>query len=208
MTIRPGEQWGTMGPVPVDLVRLDDDGDVGRFVTERIRAGAPRCVPPIAPRRGDLFRSLGGDPARDRVDAGADVAHLPLDGLRVEVDGEELWAVAHVVARRSWWRGEVVAVMNGQYLGDWDVAPRAHPNDGRADLVRAQARMPLRARWQARRRLPLGTHVPHPDIVTRQASGFDLVFDRPLKVWLDGYLVGEHRRVVVSVVPDLLTVCV
>lgn len=197
-----------MGPIPVDLVTLENDRAVRQFVSERIRQGLPRRLPPFTVRRGDLLRAIGGDPSRDRVGAGGPVAHLPIDGLRVELDGAEHWAVAHVVARRSWWRGEVVAVLNGQFLGAWDVAPRAHPNDGRADLVRVDARMPLRDRWQARARLPLGTHLPHPDIITRQAAGFDLVFEQPMGIWLDGERVGEHRRVVVTVVADLLTVCV
>ena len=65
-------------------------------------------------------------------------------------------------------------------LGDraHDVAPRAHPNDGRFDVVEVSAAMPARARLQAWRRLATGTHVPHPDITTRR--GVDDVTDAEL----------------------------
>lgn len=208
MTIRPGEPWGQMGEVPPDVVRVDDDAALRAFVVERIRQGRPRRLPPIAPRSGDLHRTVGGDVARDRIGQGGPVALLPVDALRVRRDGIEDWAVAHVVARRSWWRGEVAAAMNAQFLGRWDVAPRSHPNDGQLDLVRVEAEMELRSRWQARSRLPHGRHVPHPQIVTRRAAEVDLVFDRPLRVWLDGVLVGEHRHLVVTTVSDMLTICV
>jgi hypothetical protein len=208
VTIRPGEPWGQVGPVPPDLVVVADDQTLRAAAVQRIREGQPRRLPPFGPRSGDLWRSIGGQPGVDRIGAGGDVAVLPLDALRVQLDGEEHWACSHVVARRSWWRGEVVAVMNVQYVGDWDVAPRSHPNDGKLDLVHVDAAMGVRARWQARHRLPLGTHVPHPQILTRQASAVDLVLDRRLPVWLDGELVGEHRHVVVTVVPDMLTVCI
>ena len=61
--------------------------------------------------------------------------------LRVDADGRRLTAVAHVVARGGgpWWRGPIVAVMNADRLGRWDVAPRAHPNDGRLDVVEVDA---------------------------------------------------------------------
>ena len=85
--------------------------------------------------------------------------------------------------------GPIVAVMNVDRLGRWDVAPRAHPNDGALDVVEVDAAMGVRARWQARRRLPTGTHVPHPAIRTRRGRpSAAWTFDRPLAA------VGRRRR--------------
>lgn len=208
MTIRAGEPWGVTGPCPHDVIRVADDAELRQVAQERIRLGVPRKVPPLAPASGDIQRSVGGSPDRDRVASGAEVAILPFDGMRVELDGDEHWAFAHVVVRRSRWRGPLAAVMNVQYLGEWDVAPRAHPNDGKLDTVRVEERMGVRARWQARQRLPLGTHVPHPDLTMRRTPAVELIFEHPIPVRLDGELVGEHRHVVVTVVPDLLTIVV
>ena len=97
----------------------------------------------------------------------------------------ELLAVNMVVVgvppdRQRWWNGAqgvvvkvddrvaydggavAVVVANGQYLRGVDVVPRGHPGDGRIEgQVYDVAR---RERAAMRRRLPLGTHVPHPRI--------------------------------------------
>ena len=81
---------------------------------------------------GDLLRTLGGP------SAGPGLQRFPIDLLRVEADGRAWTAVAHVIAAgplTMGWRGPVLAVMNADRRGAWDVAPRAHPNDGRADVV-------------------------------------------------------------------------
>ena len=51
--------------------------------------------------------------------------------------------------------------------------------------------MTLRARWQARRRLPTGTHVPHPAIRTRRLREASWPFDPPLRLWVDGVAHGS-----------------
>jgi diacylglycerol kinase family enzyme len=154
---------------------------------------------------GDLWRTLG----RPTVPVGAVEARLlPVDALRVSLDGGPTTvAVAHVVAHRSWWRGPVAAVMNAQFVGDFDVAPRSHPNDGRADVLQTST-MPLRQRILARRRLKAGVHVPHPLIDERRVARADLRFVRPLYVWIDGVAAGEASTVTIEVVPDAFTVAV
>ena len=57
--------------------------------------------------------------------------------------------------------------MNSDHLGTWNVAPRAHPNDGKLDVISVGRGMTFRQRLQARTRLELGTHVPHPAIGSR-----------------------------------------
>ena len=119
---------------------------------------------PLRLTGGDLLATIGGA-------AGESARRFPIDVLSVDADGRRLTAVAHVVARgRTWWRGPIVAVMNADRIGAWDVAPRAHPNDGQLDVVEVDASMGLRDRWQASRRLPTGTHVPHPAIRTRRVD--------------------------------------
>ena len=207
MTIEKGKPWGRpraelAGPPPGTAA----SDAAARAVVERARR-ANEPVPPVVLLGGDLARTVGGgaDPAHA---AGVDAMALPCDIASVLLDGRQHWFVAHLVARRSWWHGRVYAAMNAQFVGRWDVAPRSHPNDGRLDVVDVAPAMRRRDRLAARRRLPTGTHVPHPAVRTERTAAAQVTFDPPLRVWLDGVDVGEVRNVSLRVEPDALTVIV
>ena len=189
MTVRPGAEWGVAVDRPDDLLVVADDADLASCVID----GAAR---PLAVSGGDLHRSLGAPAVR------ATMQRVPIDRLRVTADGVVHVAVAHVVARRSWWRGRIVAVSNVDHVGVWNIAPRAHPNDGRFDVVDVAASMSVRHRWQARARLPQGTHVPHPDITVRTGTVGSWEFDRPQRLWVDGRRRGTVRHLEVAIEPD------
>lgn len=203
MTVERGVDWGRPGGLPADGVVVADDAEARAVVEEARRAGRP--PPPLGLLGGDLCRTLGGrgDAARLRSEG---AVTFTVDLGSVLVDGRRHWFVAHLVARRSWWRGRIVAVMNAQWLGDWDLGPRAHPGDGLLDVTDADP--PLRDRLQARTRLPTGTHLPHPAITTRRVRAWQTDLDPPLDVWLDGTRVGRARALSVRVEPDALTVVV
>lgn len=204
MTIRKGEQWGDVGPVPEGAVRMHSDAELADLVEQCRRSTA--AVPPVVLLGGDLMRAVGGTGDIARLDG--DVARLPVDVVSVVADGQQRWFVAHLVARRSWWRGELVAAMNAQHLGDWDVVPRSHPNDGRIDVLRVDAAMSLGDRWRARTRAVHAGHVPHPAIEIRSVSATVLEFQRPLRLWLDGRPWTTAASVELTVEPDALVVCV
>lgn len=211
MTIRRGVPWGRAVEVPGDAVLAADDRDVAAWLARTRPDPAPTDPaltgrPPSAPLRlvgGDLARTVGAAIGSDASTPAASGVEVTLDALRVRVDdGDEQWAVAHVVVRRSWWRGGVVAVMNAQYLRGYDVAPRSHPNDGMADVLRVDAALPLRSRLQAVRRARTGTHLPHPALSLRRERSVELRFDRPVDVYLDGQRCARARTVHVRVEPD------
>ena len=173
VTIRRGQDWGEEVAVPPGVIEVTTDADA---VAALARPGAV-----VRLCGGDGWTALGARTRGDRA------VRLPIDLLRVEVDGGPVHrAIAHVVARRSWWRGPIIAVMNVDRLGEWDVAPKAHPNDGRADVVEVDPAMSLQARWQASRRLRSGTHVPHPQLRERKIREAAWTFERPLRLWVDG----------------------
>lgn len=201
MTIRKGDVWGEPGPLPDEGVVVHSDRAARQAVTAARRAARP--VPPLGLLGGDLARTCGATGHEDRL-RGPAAQRLPVDLGEVLVDGTLHFFVAHLVARRSWWRGPVVAAMNAEFLGDWDVAPRAHPGDGRLDLVEAD--LPLGERWKARSRLPAGAHVPHPGITVRRVKAVQLDLAPGTRVWLDGDPVGPARSLSIRVVPDALTV--
>lgn len=195
MTIRKGEPWGEAVAVPQGLLIVESDA----AARDAVLAGART----IGLAHGDLARTMGGG-ARGRFDG--KVVRAPVDLLRVTADGDSTLAVAHVVARRSWWRGQVVMAMNAQFLGRYDVAPRSHPNDGRVEVLTVVLAMPLRSRLQARRRAVTGTHLPHPQLTMVQVVQHRVEFVRPLTLWVDGVKWRRATGFEVHVEPDALTV--
>ena len=92
--------------------------------------------------------------------------------------------------------------------GRFDVAPRGHPNDGAVELVDVAPTFGLVDRVKAWRRLPTGTHVPHPDITVRRVRAQQETFEPPLPVWLDGVPLGPVHHLSLRVEADALTVLV
>lgn len=203
MGIEPGATWGEPGGLPADGVVVRSDAEARAVVEDARRAN--RSVPPLGLLGGDLCRTLGGtgDEARLRSEQGM---RLPVDLGAALVDGRVHWFVAHLIARRSWWRGRLVAVMNAEHLGAWSLGPRAHPGDGLLDI--SDGDPPFGDRLRARRRLPSGSHLPHPAIRTRRVGAAQFDFSPPLDVRLDGERVGRASTLSVRVEPGALTVVV
>lgn len=190
MTIRKGESWGSEVERPAGLSVAHSDAELARWIAAD--PGGEYAVD-----AGDLHRTVGAP-----GNSGATMHRLPIDVLAVEVDRQHHVAVAHVVLRRRWWRGRVVFVCNVGHVGTWNVAPRAHPNDGRFDVVEIASSMRIRERWEARRRLPTGTHVPHPAISMRTANEWSWSDPDGARVWVDGVDTGSATAVTVRVRPD------
>jgi diacylglycerol kinase family enzyme len=126
-----------------------------------------------------------------------------IDVGEVLVDGRLHLFVAHLVARTRLW-GRAFVAMNAQWLGSWNLGPRAHPNDGLLDTF--DATLPPGQRLAVRARLPHGAHLPHPGIEGRRTASLQVELGRRLPVRLDGTRVGEASSFVVRVNPDALTV--
>jgi YegS C-terminal NAD kinase beta sandwich-like domain len=198
VTIRPGRAWGQPTAPPDHPLVVRRDVDLADAVARR----EPR---PLLVRGGDVHIALGAP-------EGPATIRLALDVMHVEAIGFSGVAVAHVLVRRpgrrGWWHGPLAAVTNVDHVGAWDVAPRAHPGDGRLDVVEVAPTMSVRARWQAWRRLPTGTHVPHPDITARRVERAELAFPEPLGLWVDGVARGRASSVSVWLEPDAVDVYV
>lgn len=209
MTIGKGGAWGREVERPTDLVVARDDADLAARL-ERRRADP--AAPPVAVRSGDLARTLGGTPVGGR----STINELPIDMVTVrlgdvEAPARSVLACAHVVIRSPWWRGgwlrgRAVVVMNAEFIRDWDVAPRGHPNDGRVEVFEVDARFGVRQRLAARRRARTATHVPHPLITTRSVRAADWTFASPMTVLVDGVRIAAARDVAITVVADAAVV--
>jgi hypothetical protein len=195
--IAKGQPWGAPGDLPAGGVIVRSDAEASAALTEARRERRP--FPALGLLGGDLCHTLGGGGAE-------------LQGVRFTVDlGEALLDgrlhlfVAHLVARTRLWTRAFVA-MNAQWLGDWNLGPRAHPNDGLLDTY--DVRLPAGQLLPVRARLHHGAHLPHPGIKERRSAAVQVELERPLPVRLDGVATGRARVVSVRVQPDALTVVV
>ena len=208
MPIAKGQPWGERGPFPDDGVVVASDADARSVVEEARRAR--RAVPALGLVGGDLYRTLGGSGGEG--DGGGEGRLRSLGGVRFQVDlGEALldgrihFFVAHLVARARFWTRAFVA-MNAQWVGAWNLGPRAHPGDGLLDTY--EARLPLTQVLAVRSRVHHGAHLPHPGIEERRVPAIQVDLRRPLGVFLDGSRVGVARHIAVRVEPDALLVVV
>jgi hypothetical protein len=201
--IEKGQDWGEAGPLPEDGVVVGSDAEARAVVTEARRANRP--VPPLGLLGGDLCRTVGGrgDEARLRS---SEATRLTVDVGSVLLDGRLQWFVAHLVVRRGWLRGPIFGAFNAEWLGDWDVAPRAHPGDGVLEIV--DVTMSTGDRLKARTRLATGTHVPHSGIRVRRAEAVQRDVPKGQAVWLDGERLGSCRAISIRVEPDALRIVV
>lgn len=198
MPIAKGSSYGEPAPVPDGLVVVRSDAEARRALEDARRERRP--YPALGLLGGDLCRTLGGGTGPDLAGV-----RFPVDLGVVLADGRLHLFVASLVARTRLWTRAFLA-MNAQYLGPWDVAPRAHPGDGLLDTY--DVRLPAGQLLPVRSRLPLGTHLPHPGISERRASAVQVELDRALPVRLDGTSIGTARVLSVRVEPDALVVFV
>jgi len=198
-----GVDFGAAGEIPADALAAGSDAAAGRIVAEARRAS--QAIPPVVLTGGDLARTLGLAPTRARSQPEAATgARFAIDVGAALVDGRLHWFVAHLVARRSWWRGRLLVAANASFIGRWNAAPRSHPGDGRLDVFDADP--PLAVRLAARRRLPSGSHVPHPQITQRRIAAAQYDLDAALDIYLDGMRLGRARTLSLRVEPGALDV--
>lgn len=194
MTIRKGSGYGEpTTDVPDVVVRTDGEA---RRALEAARADG-RPFPVLGLLGGDLCHTLGG--------TGELSVAFAVDLGEALVDGKLRLFVAHLVARTRGW-GYAFAAMNAQWLGSWNLGPRAHPGDALLDTY--EARLPLGERLKVRGRIHHGAHLPHPGIKERRAAAVQVELPRPLPVLVDGEDVGTGRNLSVRVRPDALRVIV
>ncbi|MEA2686885.1 MAG: hypothetical protein QOE93_2080 [Actinomycetota bacterium] len=198
MPIAKGSPYGEPGALPEGLVVVRSDAEA-RAVVEDARRER-RAYPPLGLLGGDLCRTLGGGTGPELAGV-----RFPVDLGVVLADGRLHLFVAHLVARTRTWTRAFVA-MNAQYLGPWNLGPRAHPGDGLLDTY--DVRLKPGQLLPVRSRLAHGSHLPHPGIKERRVGALQVELDRSLRLRLDGETVGDARVLSMRVEPDALVVVV
>lgn len=208
--IRRGEPWEqpSDAPIPPPLVRGSDHD-----LAHAVAAGGRELR--FEPRgSSDLGRALGLEPTRAGGGAAStvDVDLVHVAEGEVAVNSVVLGVAPHDL--RRWHRprpvqievdgrpldverATTVVLVNGGWLEGFDVAPRAHPGDGRLDLqVYAVSG---RERRELRRRLATASHLPHPGITERRVRSVIVEFEEPRPCSIDGHAVDPRARLQVEI---------
>jgi len=205
MTIRKNENWGVTVARPEKLVICETDSTASQLATKYFLQQKP--IPAIAITQSNLSRALGTK--------GADINSqnmqaTPFDLIEVTFADDskteqKVLALGYGMLRKSWWRGEIVAAMNTSFIGDWDCAPRSHPNDGKFDLLTVTSEMKPTQRLIASRRLRLGTHLPHPQISVKQLTSFEADCSAEPNLYVDNRKFVSVNQCKFRLLPDALT---
>ena len=212
MTIEKGKEWGYRAPRPSTVSFAKDDVDL---VSQwKVDSSVPFVI-----LAGDLHTSLGRPLWKTSDDLeNSSAQFLPVDILKVEVayenassshDVTTMYALSSVQIGSWLSRGRFVCVSNCGFVGTYNVAPRAHPNDGEMDVVTISGSIDWRQRIQARARARLGNHVPHPHIAMERGVAQSWTKESAReRLLVDGLEVKRWSAVHVSVIADACTVVV
>ena len=203
MPIGRGEDWGEPGGLAAGGVLVESDDEARTLVEAARRANRP--LPELGLLGGDLCRTLGGRGYPDAM-CSPDAWRFQVDVGAVLLDGRLFWFCAHLAARSRGWAGEALVAMNAAWRGRWKLGPRAHPGDGLLDI--SHGSLPAGERLRALRRVGTGDHLPHPQIRQQRTGAFQVVFQRPLMVELDGRPVARASKLSIRAEPAALTVVV
>ena len=205
MTIRKNQDWGVTVARPESLIICENDAAASQLATESFLQQKP--IPAIAITRSNLSRALGAKGA----DVNSPNMHAtPFDLIEITFADDskteqKVLTLGYGLLRKSWWRGEIVAAMNTSFIGDWDCAPRSHPNDGKFDLLTVTSEMKPTQRLIASRRLRLGTHLPHPQISVKQLTSFEADCSAKPNLYIDNRKFLSVKQCKFRLLPDALT---
>ena len=196
MTIRPGDEWGSLAEAPRETVWFSDEASLGAFLE---REG---CVRPVGLTGGDLHRAAG----RPTKTIRASIDLLEVRFGRRQNNLEELRLCISFVTIGSCWKNEPMTLLSnsGSVAGD-EWFPRSHPNDGHCEVAEFAREMGVRARWMARQRARRGEPTTHPLITTSAFSVWE--WSGPSRrLVIDRREMGRVSVVHAMIKPDALTV--
>ena len=214
MTIRRFAEWGRMIARPQVIESCDSDAEIGESMARHMLEQTE--IPHIHATGGSIARALGDPHALSDAAALSDakalsdaaVRELSIDVLHIDyrnADGMSHSIAANsVVLRHRLWVGQIIAMTNSGFVGTWEIATRAHPNDGRFDVVEIDAGMSIRDRLTTRRRLNGAKPLSHPSVTSYQSESKEWTFDRPVRLYVDQNFVARVTYVRVKILPDAI----
>ena len=209
MTIRKGEQWGEPCSAPIGLPEFATERDLGGHIR------GSGSIPEASLKSGTLIQALGVStktPDRGQIKVLIDLIKVEYTG-HDGCDRDDIAVGSVLIGRRSWW-GDLCIVSNCGYLGTRELLSKAHPNDGVMDVLTVRSTMTFMQRLQAWRRTSTSSHLPHPDISTKQTVHFSWptvgneALSKGTRLVIDGEALGLVKSVRMQVIPDAITLYV
>jgi len=206
MTIGKNEKWGTVVSCPPGLPLFSSSRSLSVFLTqhsELLQSSSPfECR--LYARN---FHTLLGL-KRKRSEQ---CLRIPIDVVRVE--GAKCGArfsfvaIDTILLTTRFPFGEYLLLTNSGFWWGRRFAPRAHPNDGKMDVVEIDENMTFRQRFLGFRRAKWSTHLPHPQIAYEQRVTVDWRGGER-RLWIDGRRLPRVSELYAQVLPDALVLYV
>ena len=202
MNIEKGRSWGSLSPLPPDGVIIKTNKELLEKVNNCKRQGID--LPTFGLLGGDLWRTLGGRRAEERL-YGGEATTLDIDLGCALLDGKIFWFCAHMFIG-SKLKGEKIFISNVAHYGKTNPAPKAHPGDGKFDMLEVKL-SPFQT-FKAVKRVSAGTHIPHPGIKYKQVSSEQFSFGKKLSIEIDGKNIGKFSTVSIRIENEALRVVI
>tara|TARA_X000000368_G_scaffold233534_1_gene184450 strand:+ start:274 stop:882 length:609 start_codon:yes stop_codon:yes gene_type:complete len=202
MNIEKGRSWGSLSPLPPEGVIIKTNKELLEKVNDCKRQGID--LPTFGLLGGDLWRTLGGRRAEERL-YGGEATTLDIDLGCALLDGKIFWFCAHMFIG-SKLKGEKIFISNVAHYGKMNPAPKAHPGDGKFDMLEVKL-SPFQT-FKAVKRVSAGTHIPHPGIKYKQVSSEQFSFGKKLSIGIDGKNIGKFSTVSIRIENEALRVVI
>ncbi|CAI8380621.1 MAG: Uncharacterised protein [Acidimicrobiaceae bacterium] len=202
MNIEKGRSWGSLSPLPPEGVIIKTNKELLEKVNDCKRQGID--LPTFGLLGGDLWRTLGGRRAEERLYSG-EATTLDIDLGCALLDGKIFWFCAHMFIG-SKLKGEKIFISNVAHYGKMNPAPKAHPGDGKFDMLEVKL-SPFQT-FKAVKRVSAGTHIPHPGIKYKQVSSEQFSFGKKLSIEIDGKNIGKFSTVSIRIENEALRVVI
>ncbi|MFM8954990.1 MAG: hypothetical protein ACKOH9_04280 [Actinomycetota bacterium] len=204
MTIKRGQDWGQLVERPDRLHVFDDDSSFGSFLSDNRALDWSSMN--FAILKSEAARDLGLSGAR--TDS-SQMLRTSFDLIEVQAQVGDLritrFLVGQAVLGNGFFRGRTVGVFNVSFHAGRDWAPRAHPNDGKMDVVEFAKDMKFAQRFAAYRKLKTGSHLPHPDVSYHQSTAYEYDDLRATRLTVDSLDLGAVKTCTFQVIVDAVT---
>ena len=206
MVIKRGEDWGHRVLHPDDLLVFENDVHANEYLTKQFQSSLPNQS--IAILNSNIARSLGMNGSDLSVEK---MLKTSFDAIEVEIsDCDDQISceifLGNALIRNSWRRGAITGVFNTSFIAGRDWAPRAHPNDGKLDVLLIDEAMSLRQRITAYRLSRSGSHLPHPHLKYLQSQSYVASDPETAILTVDSVEFGAVKSCSFRVIPDAVSI--
>ena len=189
--------WANQGPVPSSLPTAKSDKEI---ITHFSNGHSI-----IRLEAGNMCKTLGGKKPTDLTDYSiGTICDVDLGSVRV--NGKSIYFASHCSIRGHRFTTKGAMVMNAQWHKSRRVAVRAHPSDGKLDVVFSDLK--LGQYLIAAKRSKSGSHIPHPDIRVKKVQNHTMAYPHPMRIYADGVFVGMESTIELGIAHRAIKVVV